>query len=642
METSENKRFVYQFGKFVLDPQEKTLFSGGKAMRLPAKEFETLLLLVENNGKALSKEEMMRAVWQDAFVEETNLAKQISRLRKIFNADGEKLIETLPKHGYRFSAEVHKTARGSAETVIEKYTRQRLTVKVEEETEETPKYLPQAKKGFFTSSRVVALGLIVLLGAVGAFWNWKTAPPAAAPAKVNSIAVLPLRSLTGEENNKALGLGLTDALITRLASLRQLTVRPISAVTPYVDTPQDSLEIGKKLKVDAVLEGTIQHFEGRVRLNARLLRVENGEQIWAEQFESKAAQIFDLQDRLTAQTAQALKLKLGASETEQITKRFTNNPEALDAYQKGRYFCNRRTVNDLKTAIGYFNEAVVKDPNYALAYAGLADAYSLLADYDGALPKDAYPKAKEAATKALELDDELAEAHTSLAYVRMFYYHDWQGAQDGYRRAIALNPNYATARHWYSEYLTAMGRFDEAFVEARRAKEIDPLSPSVNAQEVWILFYARRYDEAIERGRRIAEMNPDYAEINDPLKRCYDRKGMYREAIDARQRRRKLAGWDATETTALKEAASTSESAVYWKKRLEQEIEEARNELPMPFEMAAIYAQLGEKDLAFEWLDKAIENRNYTVMFLRVTPDIDPLRSDARFADALRRVGLLF
>jgi tetratricopeptide (TPR) repeat protein len=176
--------------------------------------------------------------------------------------------------------------------------------------------------------------------------------------------------------------------------------------------------------------------------------------------------------------------------------------------------------------------------------------------------KDAYPKAKEAAIKALELDDELAEAHTSLSYVKMFYYHDWQGAQDGYRRAIALNPNYATAHHWYSEYLTAIERFDEAFVEIRRAKEIDPLSPSVNAQEVWILFYARRYDEAIERGRRIAEMNPEFAEIHDPLKRCYDRKGMYREAIAARQTRRQMVGLDATETAALKSAASTSDAAV--------------------------------------------------------------------------------
>ncbi len=460
-------------------------------------------------------------------------------------------------------------------------------------------------------------------------------------ATINSIAVLPLRPLTPDENSRALGLGLTDTLIMKIGGLRQVTVRPISAVTPFADVPQDALEIGKKLNVDAVLEGTIQHLEGRVRFNVRLLRVQNGEQIWAEQFEGDSAQIFDLQDRLTSHTAEALKLKLGTSENEQIAKRFTNNADALDAYLKGRYFCNRRTVGDLRTAIGYFDQAIARDRNYALAYAGLADAYSLLADYDGALPGEAYPKARDAAMKALELDEELAEAHTSLAYVQMFYYHDWQGAQDGFRRAIALNPNYATARHWYSEFLTAMGRFDEASDEIRRAKVIDPLSASINAQEVWVLFYARRFDEAIERAQILAERNPDYAEIYDPLKRCYDQKQTYREAIAARQKRRKLAGWDSTDTTALKEAASTSDAAVYWKKRLEQEIEEARSELPMPFEMAVIYAQLGEKDLAFRWLDKAIENRTYPVVFLKVTPDIDPLRADPRFADALRRTGLL-
>lgn len=636
METAENKRFIYEFGKFALDPQEKTLFVEGVPVHLPAKEFETLLLLVENNGKALSKDEMMTAIWRDAFVEETNLVKQISRLRKLLNVDGEKLIETLPKHGYRFTADVNQIFQPAGETILEKRTVKRLTVKLEESSEAPPLLQPAARKKLPLPA-IFGVALIIL-AIVSVIWFWGTKTP----ARINSIAVLPLRPLTEGENNKSLGLGLTDTLIMKIGGLRQITVRPISAVTPYADAPQDVLEIGRRLKVDAVLEGTIQQADGRVRINVRLLRVEGGEQIWAGNFEEESTKVFDLQDRLTAQTAEALRLKLDASETQQITKRFTNSPEALDAYQKGRYFWNRRTVGDLKTAIKYFNEAIEKDPNHALADAALADAYSLLADYDGALPADAYPKAKDAAMKALEQDDELAEAHTSLAYVKMFYYHDWQGAQDGYRRAIALNPNYATARHWYSEYLTAMGRFDEAIVEARRAKEIDPLSPSINAQEMWILFYARRYDEAIERGRRIAEMNPDYAEIYDPLKRCYDQKEMYAEAIAARQKRRKLAGWDATETAALKEAASTSDTAVYWKKRLEQEIEEARNELPMPFEMALIYAQLGEKDLAFEWLNKAVENRNYPVMFLRVTPDIDPLRADPRFADALRRVGLLF
>ena len=633
MKEVENKAVVYEFGKFVLDPNERTLFADGRALRLPAKEFDTLLLLVENNGKALSKDDMMSAVWQDSFVEEGNLAKQISRLRKIFNADGTVSIETLPKHGYRFSAEVNPIFPRGEGTILEKRTLKRLTVNYEEEPDALP---PAALK---KSPLLSFLGIVGILLAVSAVWLWNSTTRR---AEVDSIAVLPLRPLTPDQNSTAIGLGMTDTLIMKLGGLRQITVRPISSVAQFAGTSEDALEIGRKLNVDAVLEGTIQHFEGRVRFNLRLLRVQNGEQIWAEQFESDAARIFDLQEDLTTQTAQALRLKLGAHEREQIAKRFTNNPDAQDAYLKGRYFCNRRTVGDLKTAIGFFNQAIAKDRNYALAYAGLADAYSLLADYDGALPEDAYPKARDAAIKALELDEELAEAHTSLAYVKMLYYHDWQGAQDGFLRAIALDPNYATARHWYAEFLTAMGRFDEAFVEVGRAKEMDPLSPSIDAQQVWILFYSRRFDEAIERALRIAEMNPDYAEIYDPLKRCYDQKGMYREAIAARQKRRKLAGWDSTETTALKEAASTSEATVYWKKRLEQEIEEARSELAMPFEMAVIHGRLGEMDLAFERLDQAIKNRTYTVIFLRVTPDVDPLRSDPRFAEALRQAGLLF
>jgi DNA-binding winged helix-turn-helix (wHTH) protein/TolB-like protein len=636
MEMVENKRFVYEFGRFALDPQEKTLFADGVRVHLPAKEFETLLLLVENNGKALSKEEMLSAVWQDAFVEEGNLTKQISRLRKILNRDGEKLIETLPKHGYRFSAEVRRIFRPAEEIVLEKRTVKRLTVKLEEEDSSgAPLALPPGKS-FFSAARVAA-GLIVLLAAAGfGVWFWLGR---AQDEKINSIAVLPLKFLSSEENDKSLGLGLADALIMKIGGLRQITVRPLSAVTPFADAPQDSLAIGKKLKADAVLEGTIQQADGRVRLNVRLLRVENGEQIWAGNFEEEAAKVFDLQDRLTEQTARALKLKLGASENEQITKRFTNNAEALDAYQKGRYFWNRRTAGDLETAVGFFNEAVRKDPNYALAYAGLADAYSLLSDYGGALPDETYPKAREAATKALELDDNLPEAHTSSAYVKMYYDRDWRGAENEFRRALALNPNYASAHQWYAEYLTAMGRFDEALAATRRAKEIDPLSPIINAGEVWTLYFARRYDEAIERGREIAAMNPNFAEIHEYLKRCYDQKEMYAEAIAARQMRRKLVGLDATENNILKEAASAANSKDYWKKRLEQEFIEMRTESPALFNMAEIYAQLGDRDAAFEWLEKAIEKRHYEVMYLRVAPNLDPLRSDRRFDDLLRRAG---
>lgn len=637
MEDSENKKLIYQFGKFILNPQERTLFAEGKPIHLPAKEFETLRLLVENNGRALSKEEIISAVWQESFVEENNLTKQISRLRKLLHDDSGINIETLPKHGYRLSAEVAQIFQPEGETVLEKHTIKKLTVRVEEDFAESPPFLSPAANKNSRRTLFAALALLIL-AIIFAVWYWNKS---SVPAKIDSMAVLPLRPLTEEANNKSLGLGLADTLIMKIGSLRQIIVRPISAVTPFADAPQDSLEIGKKLNVDAVLEGTIQQTDGRIRINVRLLRVNNGEQIWAQNFEGESSKFFDLEERLSEQTVRALRLKLGAGENEQITKRFTNDTEALDAYLKGRYFWNRRTGSDLKTAVKYFNEAIEKDPNYALAYAGLADTYSLLADYGAALPNESYPKAKDAATKALQLDDQLAEAHTSLAYVKMYYYWDWQGAEAEYRRAISLNPNYAVAHQWYSEYLTAMGRFDEALVEIRRAKEIDPLSTIINAGEVWVLYFARRYDEAIKHGREIAEINPQFAEIQEYLKRCYDQKGMYREAIVARQTRRKLVGLDATETTALKEAASTNDAQTYWKKRLVQEIAEAQNELPQPFNMAEIYAQLGENESAFEWLEKAIKNRHYEVMYLRVAPNLDMVRSDAKFAEALRQVNLL-
>lgn len=637
MEKTANKRVVYEFGRFVLDQQEKTLLVDGVSVRLPAKEFETLLLLVENNGRVLPREEMMTALWQDTFVEDNNLAKCISKLRKVINSNGNNYIETLPKHGYRFSAEVHKIVQDFPETIIEKHSLQRLTVKVEEE--ETPIYLTEVKKGFSTTLPLFAFGLIVLLGAlVAVFWNWET-NTVATPPRINSIAVLPLRSLTAEERNKALGLGLTDSLITKLASLRQITVRPISAVTPFVDAPQDALEIGKKLKVDVVLEGTIQQADNRLRINARLLRTDNGEQIWAEKFDEEFTNIFDVEEQLSERAARALMLKLGGGEKELLAKRYTSNAEAHDEYVRGRFFWNRRTVNDLNEAAKHFNEAVEKDPNYALAYAGLADSYSLLADYNAVSPSEVYDKARDAALKALELDDTLAEAHTSLAYVKMYYYRDWQGVETGYKKAIALNPNYATARQWYSEYLAAMGRFDEALAEIRRAKEIDPLSPAINAGEVWILYFARRYDEAIERGRKVAEMNPEFAEIHEYLKRCYDQKGMYREAIAARQTRRRLAGYDPAETAALKDAASATSAEAYWKARLQQEIDDSRREGFENYDMAEISAQLGEKEQAFEWLEKAFEKRDYELMYLKVAPNLDPLRSDPKFADLLRRVG---
>ncbi len=639
METVENKRFVYEFGKFLLDPNEKTLFVNGEPIHLPAKEFETLLLLVENNGRALSKEEMMAAVWQDAFVEESNLAKQISRLRKTLDTNGEQYIETLPKHGYRFSAVLHHTIPQAEQPVIlEKRTVNRLTVELGKSEDDLPPVpLLGSGKRFWTPWKAVA-GIMAAVALIGLIWFWMGRSQPA--SKIDSVAVLPFKSVTADQSDDNLRIGLTDALITKLGDLKQLVVRPTNAIRKY--DSQDPLAAGRELGVDAVLDGNVQRVAQQIRVTVQLVDVRDGRLLWGGRFDEQVADAFRLQDEIAEQVAAALALRLTGEDKRLITKRYTANPEAHYAYVRGRIAWNRRTSEDFLEAIKYFEEAIAKDPNYALAYAGLADSCSLLADYRAAEQKESYEKARDAALKALELDDNLAEAHTSLAYANMYYFWDWQRAESDYKRAIALNPNYATAHQWYSEYLAGQGRFDEALAEIRRAKEIDPLSSVINAGEVWILYYARRYDEAIEHGRRLADMNPQFAEVHEYLKRCYDQKGMFRDAISARQMRRKLAGLDPTETEPIRRAANATDTSAYWKGRLDQEIADAQKEPPSSFDMAEIYAQLGDKDKAFAWLEKSFEERTYTMMYLKVAPNLDPLRSDPRFADLLKRVGLAF
>jgi tetratricopeptide (TPR) repeat protein len=365
--------------------------------------------------------------------------------------------------------------------------------------------------------------------------------------------------------------------------------------------------------------------------------VRDGAPLWAEKFDEQFTNIFAVQDRISEQTARAL--TPGSTEQERLTKRYTESSEAHQLYLKGRYFWNKRTVEGLNKGIGHFGEAIEKDPSYALAYVGLADSYSLLGDYGGLPPKEAYPKAKRAAMQALALDERLAEAHATLGLIKTSYDWDWPGAEIEYRRAIELNPNYETAHQWYAEYLSGQGRHKEAIAEIRRAKEINPVSLIILAVEVSILYIAREYDEAIAQGQKALEMDPHFAEVYGYLRRAYDQKGMYKEAIAARQMRRKLAGLDAEETATLREAAAATSAAVYWQKRLEQQVEDSKRELSAAVDLAEIYAQLGEKDEAFKWLERAYEERSVMMMYLKVLPNLDPLRSDPRYADLLGRVG---
>lgn len=619
----------------MLDPANRLVFVSGRPVHLPAKEFDTLLLLVCNNGRALSKDEMLSAIWEDSFVEEGNLAKQISRLRKLLESSGGKsFIETIPKHGYRFSADVRRIEVEGSPIIAERRTLKRVTVSLPDDTGALPH--PRIR------SRTILLGAVVLsvilLGAVAVLF-WDRRPPSTAPTpQVRSIAVLPFKVLGETADDEYLRIGLADAVVTKLTGLKKVFVRPTNAVRAYGE--QEPIAAGRALGVDVVLDGNIQRVGHQIRLTAQLVNIRDGAILWAGTFDEEMTHIFDLQDALSEQVADAIEIDLTSEERSLLAKRYTSSNAAHEAYVKGRISWNRRTAKDLTEAARHFETAVREDPTYALAYVGLADTYSLLADYGGAEPREAYEKARTAALRALEIDDDLAEAHTSLAYVRMYYDWDWPGAESEYRRAIDLNPNYATARQWYSEYLTAMGRFDEALAEIRHAEEIDPLSPVINAGEVWVLYFARRYDEAIDRGRTLAGMHPEFAEIHEYLKRCYDQKGMYADAIASRQMRRRLAGLDTTETSAIRDAASAADRQTYWRKRLEQELEDARREKPAAFDMAEIYAELGDTRKSVEWLARAVDERHYLVMYLKVAPALDGVRSTREYAELVRRVGL--
>lgn len=653
--TSRPAKRLYRFGPFHLDPAEHLLLRDGESIPLRPKEFAVLLALVENHGHVLTKDELLNGVWSGQFVEEGNLNRQVSTLRRILgdSPDDAQYVETVPKVGYRFLAPVEEIRDQSADIVIQRHTIARVVTEEDDANgrdELEPELEPRALRPTSVSEKLasrrrrLALAAIVVLGlaltlALTQRWASHKSQPSTARVSIRSLAVLPFKPIGAGEGDEYLGLGMADALITKLSNIKEINIRPTSAVRKYGQQNQDPVAAGRELKVEAVIEGSVQRVGDQIRVTVQLVSVRDGVPMWAEKFDEGFTNIFTVQDRISEQVTQALTLSLSSVEKELLTKRYTENSEAYQLYVKGRYFWNKRTVEGLKKGIGYFNEAVAKDPSYALAYVGLADSYSLLSDYGGLPPKEAYPQAKRAAIRAVELDDRLAEAHATLAYIKTGYDWDWRGAEEGFRRAIELNPNYETAHQWYAEYLSGMGRHQEAIAEIRRAREINPLSLIINAVEVSVLCIAREYDQGISQGQKALEMDPNFAEVYEYLKRCYDQKGMYKEAVAARQMRRKLAGHDDKLTPALREAAAATTARAYWQKRLAQDLVESKRELSVGFELAEIYAQLGEKDQAFAWLEKAFEERSFMMLYLKTVPTLDPLRSDPRYADLLRRVG---
>ena len=450
-----------------------------------------------------------------------------------------------------------------------------------------------------------------------------------------SIAVLPFKPINSDPANVYLSTGMADALIARLTNLRQISVRPTSAIVKYADHSPDAQTIGRELGVDSVLEGTVQKAGTRVRVTVQLVNAQSGTPMWAQTFDADMTDIFAVQDSISEQVAQTMIVKLNGDEQKQIRKRPTENVAAYQEYLAGRYFWNARDKDGLTKSVVHFQQAIDLDANYGQAYSGLADAYTLLVSYkvDSVRPDEGVQKARAAAIKALDIDETLAEAHVSLAMIKTRYDHDSSGAEIEYKRAIELNPGYATGHHWYSEYLAMNGRENEALTEIRTAQALDPLSPVINTTLGEHLYYARRYDEALAQLRKTLEISPNFGAAHFILGLVLEQKGLFADAISELQKARSTAAINHAADASLGHSYALAGREVESRKILRRMLAGKDSE---PYEIAMIYQGLGEKQQVLDWLEKIVDRGGEVNMLLRLDPRWDSLRSEPRFQTLLR------
>jgi len=652
---SKESHSVYEFGPFRLDPSERLLMRDGQPVQLAPKVFETLTALIENRGRLVDKDQLMSILWPDTFVEEATLARNISDLRKALGESTRehRFIETVPKRGYRFIATVKQLQGEGIALMVEKHIRSRIITEEEEQTNANWEAAQPIRSDALNESvgknritrwkvnpifLVVFLLLVGLIGALLYFWNSKP-KDAESVAAIRLLAVLPFKPISAERRDEHLELGMAETLITKLSSISRIVVRSTSSVRKYSGLDQDPIAAGRELKVESVLEGGIQRVGDKIRVTARLVRVEDGQSLWADTFDERFTDILAVQDSICEQVVNALTVKLSGDERMLLTKRYTENIEAYQLYLKGRYHWNKRTREGYKKAIEYLSEAIEKDKNYAQAYAGLADCYNVLSSYGVLSPSESFAKGKVAATRALELDADLAESQTAAAYIRYQYDRDFAGAESQFKRAIELNPNYAHAHHWYALQLMGMGRTDEAIREIKRAQELDPLSLVINVGVGWVLYHAREYDQAIEELRKVIDLDPTFARGYWAIEEPYEQKGMYEEALAALSKARQL------DDSPILLALLGHAYAVMGKKNEAQKIldqleEKSKQTYVDSYFIAQIYAALGQPNRAFTELESAYEHRSSWLVWLKVEPKFDRLRSDSRFRDLIGRVGL--
>lgn len=458
-------------------------------------------------------------------------------------------------------------------------------------------------------------------------------------AAIDSLAVLPLVNASPDPNVEYLSDGITETIINNLAQVPKLRVVPRNTVFRYKGKENDPHEIGQALHARAVLTGRVRQIGDRLIVGVELVDVINESQLWGEQFNLEFTDIFKIQEEIAREIIEKLRLKLTDTEKKRLAKRHTRTTESYRLYLKGRFYWNKRTEDALKKSIEFFRQAIEIDPTYALAYVGIADAYGIL-NFFGDLPaKESATKATAAAKKALEIDDTLAEVHTSLGLVNLIYDWDWQSAEREFKRAIKLSPNYATARDWYSAYLMAIGKIEEAIQEIRHAQELDPLSPIITTGLARQFYFARQPEHAIQECLKILDMEPHFAPAHWFLGQAYEQQGKYDKAINELQQAVNYSGGRALMLSSLGYTYAVSGRRAEAEAVLTRLQDKSQQNVPA-LTLAFIFAGLGQNNEAFKWLDKAYEERFGWLIFLNVDPKLDNLRSDPRFTDLLRRLNL--
>jgi TolB-like protein/DNA-binding winged helix-turn-helix (wHTH) protein/lipoprotein NlpI len=638
---------VFRFGVFEADVSAGELRRNGHKLRLSEQPLQILLMLLERPGEIVSREELRGRLWHDQSFGDFDhgLNNAVLRLREALGDSSEnpRFIATVHRRGYRFIAPV-QLVLPAQKPVEETAGEVELPAQISNEVlvpMGPPVLSPSrgldwpvrlaANPGF--RRKLIAWALIALCTAVLLIVSliaWSGHKSAGAPA---SLVVLPLENLSGDPNQDYFADGMTDDLIANLAKIRSLRVISRSTAMAYKGTRRPLSQIARELHVDAVVEGTVLRVGDRVRITAELVQVSSDHHLWADTYESQMGDVLALQNRVSSAIVNEIRINLTPGDRERLAGSPSVHPEAYENYLKGRYYWNKRTNQSLARAIGYFGQAVQQDSRYALAYAGLADSYSILGAtiYGSVSTVEAAGKAKEAAERALALDPQLAEAQISLATVKFNYDWDWAGAESDFRRAIQLDPNYATAYQRYSLYLMAMGRVQSSLEQIDRARQLDPLSISINFSDGWRLYLARQYGNAAQQLRDTLEMDPSNGLVHLILGQTYEYMGNTEAALTEFREAARLSPGTPLMTAGLAAAYARSGNRPEALKLLASLSVQAQHEYVSPYYIAVVYAAMGESNQALDWLDKAYADRSNGMVFLKMDPDLDPLRGNPRF-----------